>query len=216
MILADWYTEGRGGQQGWIFSIYGLIATIPSSCYKDPPKILVQNTEMEHKKQHERRIWTSYAIWRRTYSCQTGDKTGVHPLWMGGLPTCRFQHQNWDAAGCKATDGYVPHSWQERRTSIELKRLRNSVNKIIQLGNMRTDVKYFGSNPQPYRVFSANGIAPTLNTCSGGGREPKILVRLVQKKWKNQSSLLQEEECKTENGYSNWNREVEYATRLLP
>ena len=48
--------RGTGGQQGWIFSIYGLMATIPSSCYKDPPKILVQNTEMEHKKHHERRI----------------------------------------------------------------------------------------------------------------------------------------------------------------
>ena len=33
--------RGTGGQQGWIFSIYGLMATIPSSCFCDPPKIVV-------------------------------------------------------------------------------------------------------------------------------------------------------------------------------
>jgi len=33
--------RGSGGQQGWIYSIDGLLSTIPSSCYKDPPKIVV-------------------------------------------------------------------------------------------------------------------------------------------------------------------------------
>lgn len=33
--------RGTGGQQGWIYSVYGVISTIPSCCYKDPPKILI-------------------------------------------------------------------------------------------------------------------------------------------------------------------------------
>ena len=33
--------RGTGGQQGWIYDTDGLMSTIPSSCYKDPPKILV-------------------------------------------------------------------------------------------------------------------------------------------------------------------------------
>ena len=51
------------------------------------------------------------------------------------------------------------------------------MNKIIQIGNMRSDTKNF-SNPQTGRVYSVNGIAPTLNTCQGGGREPKVLVEV--------------------------------------
>lgn len=34
-----------------------------------------------------------------------------------------------------------------------------------------------GGNPQVGRVCSSDGIAPTLNTMQGGGREPKILVK---------------------------------------
>ena len=48
--------------------------------------------------------------------------------------------------------------------------------RIIQVGNLHDDVSYFGSNPQYGRIYSADGIAPTINTCQGGGREPKIIV----------------------------------------
>ena len=41
MILNALYIAGRG-QQGWIYSTDGLMSTIPSSCYKDPPKIVVR------------------------------------------------------------------------------------------------------------------------------------------------------------------------------
>lgn len=49
------------------------------------------------------------------------------------------------------------------------------MNKIIQLGNIRKGTKGF-SNPQTGRVYSQYGVSPTLNTCQGGGREPKVLV----------------------------------------
>ena len=49
------------------------------------------------------------------------------------------------------------------------------MNKIIQLGNMRKGTPKF-SNPQTGRVYSIEGIAPTISTCQGGDREPKILI----------------------------------------
>ena len=50
------------------------------------------------------------------------------------------------------------------------------IKRIIQIGNLYDDASYFGGNPQRGRIYSADGISPTLNTCSGGGLEPKIIV----------------------------------------
>ena len=45
---------------------------------------------------------------------------------------------------------------------------------VRQVGNV---VKQKGfSNPQRGRIYSANGISPTLNTVQGGGLEPKVLI----------------------------------------
>lgn len=33
------------------------------------------------------------------------------------------------------------------------------------------------NNPQTGRVYSIDGIAPTINTCQGGEREPKVVVK---------------------------------------
>lgn len=45
---------------------------------------------------------------------------------------------------------------------------------VRQVGNI---VKQTGfSNPQRGRIYSANGISPTLNTVQGGGLEPKVLI----------------------------------------
>lgn len=46
--------------------------------------------------------------------------------------------------------------------------------KIKQLGNVVHTGNW--SNPQRGRVYSADGISPSLNTVSGGGLEPKIVV----------------------------------------
>lgn len=44
---------------------------------------------------------------------------------------------------------------------------------MIQIGNY-VEPKGF-SNPQCGRVYSALGVSPTVNTCGGGDRQPKIL-----------------------------------------
>ena len=45
--------------------------------------------------------------------------------------------------------------------------------KVIQVGN-HIEPKGF-SNPQCGRVYSTLGVSPTVNTCGGGDRQPKIL-----------------------------------------
>lgn len=49
------------------------------------------------------------------------------------------------------------------------------MSKIIQLGNIRQGSINF-QNPQTGRIYSIYGIAPTLNTCQGGERQPKVVV----------------------------------------
>ena len=51
------------------------------------------------------------------------------------------------------------------------------MNKIIQLGNLRKGNKNF-TNPQTGRIYSTDGIAPTLTTYQGGGLEPKVLIKI--------------------------------------
>lgn len=46
---------------------------------------------------------------------------------------------------------------------------------VKQIGNIVDDSNRNFSNPQYGRVYSSNGISPTLNTMQGGGREPKII-----------------------------------------
>ena len=49
---------------------------------------------------------------------------------------------------------------------------------VNQVGNI-LNTKSFGGNPQTGRIYSTDGLSPTLNTMQGGGREPKVLVRPV-------------------------------------
>lgn len=53
-------------------------------------------------------------------------------------------------------------------------------NKVIQLGNITKGYKNF-RNPIPERIYYVGGVSPTLNTCNGGQREPKIVVEIIQK-----------------------------------
>lgn len=48
------------------------------------------------------------------------------------------------------------------------------INQIIQLGNIVPERNF--KNPQIGRIYSIEGLSPTLNTCGGGGQEPKIVI----------------------------------------
>lgn len=47
--------------------------------------------------------------------------------------------------------------------------------KVKQIGNIVNTGNY--KNPQRGRIYAVDGIAPSLNTVSGGGHEAKVLVR---------------------------------------
>lgn len=47
--------------------------------------------------------------------------------------------------------------------------------EVIQVGNIYPDTPTF-KNRTVGRVYDIEGLAPTINTCGGGGREPKIVV----------------------------------------
>ena len=49
-------------------------------------------------------------------------------------------------------------------------------NDVVQIGNISNEKDF--SNPQVGRIYDSNGCAPTLNTCSGGGHEPKTIVAM--------------------------------------
>lgn len=55
----------------------------------------------------------------------------------------------------------------------------DSTNKMIQVGQMYGTEKE--PNPQAGRIYSADGISPTMDTCSGGNRMPKIVEPTIQR-----------------------------------
>lgn len=64
---------------------------------------------------------------------------------------------------------------------------------IHQVGNI-LKTKSFGGNPQVGRVYATDGLAPTLNTMQGGGRQPKIIVKRPLK-GKTRNGWHFEQEC---------------------
>lgn len=45
--------------------------------------------------------------------------------------------------------------------------------EVMQVGNIMQEKNF--ANPQCGRIYSTHGLSPTINTCSGGQREPKII-----------------------------------------
>lgn len=62
----------------------------------------------------------------------------------------------------------------------KMHRIDNYVHdKIIQVGNLYKDTAF--KNPQRGRVYDVDGLSPALNTKTGGGLEPKIIIGSTQK-----------------------------------
>ncbi|KMY78660.1 DNA (cytosine-5-)-methyltransferase [Leuconostoc mesenteroides] len=60
----------------------------------------------------------------------------------------------------------------------EPKQILTNPAKVKQIGNL-SDSDSFGGNPQTGRVYSDDGLSPTLNTMQGGGREPKVAIPVL-------------------------------------
>lgn len=51
----------------------------------------------------------------------------------------------------------------------------------MQIGNIMKGASGWG-NPSVGRVYDQKGLSPTLNSCTGGGRQPYIIVRCDDEK----------------------------------
>ena len=54
--------------------------------------------------------------------------------------------------------------------------MKRKPNSIIQLGSIANQITSTRENPQRYRVYHIDGIAPALNCAQGGGLNPYIIV----------------------------------------
>lgn len=64
--------------------------------------------------------------------------------------------------------------------------------KVIQIGNIVDDTNIGFKNPQRGRVYSIEGLAPTMQNFSGGcGLQPKIVVEDDREKEDNNSRKTQ-------------------------
>lgn len=76
-------------------------------------------------------------------------------------------------------------------------------NEVLQIGNI-AEGKSGWENPQTGRIYSTEGCSPTLNTCNGGGHEPKILIGCD--KSHNSPQIIERANCitaKEDRGISN-------------
>lgn len=76
-------------------------------------------------------------------------------------------------------------------------------NEVLQVGNI-AEGKSGWENPQTGRIYSTEGCSPTLNTCNGGGHEPKILIDCD--KSHNSPQIIERANCitaKEDRGISN-------------
>lgn len=62
---------------------------------------------------------------------------------------------------------------------------KDSVHRIEQVGQLKSE----RSNSNAYRVYSAVGIAPTLSTMEGGGREPHIIEDVAPQREREKCGL---------------------------
>jgi len=92
---------------------------------------------------------------------------------------------------------------------------------VQQIGNIVDDTNRRFKNPQTGRVYSVEGLAPCLNTCQGGGREPKIMAMRGRKengKYKQRLEINENEMSNTITSVQKDNLVVEqqkYRTRKL-
>lgn len=70
--------------------------------------------------------------------------------------------------------GYQPTDHEGIAKTIQANAQVRSTDTLIQIGQMYSN----SGNPQAGRIYDAEGISPTMDTCSGGNRMPKVAVAM--------------------------------------
>ena len=58
--------------------------------------------------------------------------------------------------------------------------MKESNIEVMQVGNIMQEKNF--ANPQCGRIYSTHGLSLTINTCSGGQREPKIINDMAEQR----------------------------------
>lgn len=91
---------------------------------------------------------------------------------------------------------------------------RQNQSAIRQIGTL-IDTDSFGGNPQRGRVYSLEGVSPSLTTCSGGGLEPKIAFIDATKGRPLPTEIARTLTARYDSGLSNRNGEKSYVSKLF-
>lgn len=54
--------------------------------------------------------------------------------------------------------------------------INSDTNSVFQVGSLVNQITSTRNNPSRERVYLIKGVCPTLNTMTGGGRQPYIIV----------------------------------------
>lgn len=100
-------------------------------------------------------------------------KSTINREWSGGMPK-----EILGSLYCEVSDDFQRGVYPIARCiKSEKHDLAVVEMKVNQIGNMDADRGSF-ENPQCGRVYDSSGLSPTINTCQGGQREPKIIVAM--------------------------------------
>lgn len=140
----------------------------------------INRTELEKSRQ--------YSVLRDVFESTVDKKYFLSEAKIQQLLTNRnklSQHHNGKIKVVGNTSNTGPHSEDvldasgisQTITTVSYKHPIQVATKIQQIGNIVRTMS-FGGNPQRGRVYSANGLSPTLNTMQGGGLIPKVLANI--------------------------------------
>lgn len=142
--------EAKGtNSRHWVYSTDKLISTIDATTYKQPKQILDDRNFIEYTKQG---VEVRQATKKGYDVAQDGDSI------------------NLEQPNSKTRRGRVGKQVAQTLTISCNQAVCLKENAINQIGML--DIK---RNEQVRRIYSQEGISPTLNTMQGGNRQPKIL-----------------------------------------
>ena len=170
---------GTGGQKGWVFNVNGISRCLAATDYKDPTKIIETRTMIEI---------TEPVICRsvgrdpdnpsnRKKGCNTEQTLELKKDGMSNTLTTVHKDNLIIEPKIKNIGSINGH---QRGRVFSINGIVGCLSatdykdppKILQVGNIVKTGQF--DNPQRGRIYDPDGLAPTLNTVSGGGLEPKI------------------------------------------